>query len=84
MEFRAAEVRRPRTVAGLRVMVAESTRMHTLGTGHSLSPTADTDGALIATAGLPAVCDIDAAAAAVTAAQGVKNRELVQRLNTAG
>ena len=55
MEFRAAKVRRPRTVAGLRAMVAENTRVRALGTGHSFSPIADTDGVLNAAAGLPAV-----------------------------
>jgi len=84
VEFRAAKVRRPRTVAGLRAMVAESTRVHGLGTRHSFSPIADTDGALIATAGLPAVCDIDAAAAAVTVGAGVKYGDLARRLNAAG
>jgi xylitol oxidase len=84
VEFRAAEVRRPRTVAGLRAMVAESTRVHALGTGHSFSPIADTDGVLIATAALPAVCDLDAAAAAVTVGAGVKYGDLARRLNAAG
>jgi alditol oxidase len=84
VEFRAAKVRRPRTVAGLRAMVAESTRARALGTRHSFSPIADTDGVLIATAGLPAVCDVDTAAAAVTVAAGVTYGDLARRLNAAG
>ena len=77
-------LRRPRTVAGLRALVAESTRVHALGTGHSFSRIADTAGVLIATAGLPAVCDIDSAAAAVTVGAGVKYGDLAQRLSGAG
>jgi alditol oxidase len=84
VEFRAAEVRSPRTAAELRSIVAESTRVRALGTGHSFSRIADTDGVLIATAGLPAVCDIDSAAAAVTVGAGVPYGDLAQRLNAAG
>jgi xylitol oxidase len=82
--FCAAEMRSPRTVAGLRALVAESTRVHALGTGHSFSPIADTDGVLIATAGLPAGCDIDATVATVTVGAGVTYGDLAQRLNGAG
>ena len=58
--------------------------MRALGTRHSFSRIADTDGALIATAGLPAVCDIDSAAAAVTVGAGVTYGDLAQRLTAAG
>jgi len=77
-------VRRPRSVAVLRALVAESTRVRALGTRHSFSAIADTDGVLIATAGLPAVCDIDSAAATVTVGAGVTYGDLAQRLNAAG
>ena len=65
-------------------MVAENTRVRALGTGHSFSPIADTDGVLIATAGLPAAGDVDAAAAVVTVGAGVKYGDLARRLNAAG
>ena len=84
MQFRAAEVRRPHAVAELRSIVAGSTRVRALGTGHSFSRIADTDGVLIATAELPAVCDIDSTAASVTVAAGVTYGDLAQRLNAAG
>ena len=77
-------VRRPRTVAGLQAMVAGGTRVRALGTGHSFSRIADTDGELISTAGLPPTADIDAAAGTVTVASGVKYGDLAQRLNAAG
>src|SRR5215831_11071640 len=77
-------MRAPRTVAGLRSIVGESTRVRALGTRHSFSRIADTGGVLIATAGLPAVCDIDSAAATVTVGAGVPYGDLAQRLNAAG
>ena len=84
VEFRAVRVRRPRTVAGLAAMVAESTRVRALGTGHSFSRIADTPGDLISTAALPPVADIDTSAGSVTVAAGIKYGDLGQRLNAAG
>ena len=65
-------------------MVAESTRMRALGTGHSFNRIADTTGELISTAALPTVADIDTAAATVTAGAGVRYGDLAQRLDAAG
>jgi alditol oxidase len=65
-------------------MVAESTRMRALGTGHSFNRIADTPGELISTAALPTVADIDTAAATVTAGAGVRYGDLAQRLDAAG
>jgi alditol oxidase len=84
VEFHAAGVRRPRTVAGLQALVAGSTRVRALGTGHSFSPIADTTGELISAAGLPPAIGIDAEAATVTVAAGVKYGDLARRLNAAG
>jgi xylitol oxidase len=84
VEFRAATARRPRTVAGLRAVVAGSTHARALGTGHSFNRIADTTGDLISTASLPPVADIDSAAATVTAGAGVRYGELARRLNAAG
>jgi alditol oxidase len=84
VEFRAAEVRRPRTVAGLQALVAGSTHARALGTGHSFNRIADTSGELISIAALPRVADIDAAAGTVTVAAGIKYGDLARRLNAAG
>ena len=65
-------------------MVAESTRVRALGTGHSFNRIADTTGELISTAALPTVADIDTAAATVTAGAGVRYGDLAQRLDAAG
>jgi alditol oxidase len=84
VEFRAASVRRPRTVAELQADVAQGTRVRALGTGHSFSRIADTDGVLVLTAGLPPVTDVDSAAAAVTVGAGVTHGDLARRLHAAG
>src|SRR5437899_6067137 len=84
VEFHAATVRRPRTVAELQALVAGSTHARALGTGHSFNRIADTRGELISTAGLPPVADIDAAAGTVTVASGAKYGDLARRLNAAG
>jgi alditol oxidase len=77
-------VRRPRTVAGLRAMVADSTHLRAIGAGHSFNRIADTTGELISTAALPPVADIDTASGTVTVAAGINYGELAQRLNAAG
>jgi alditol oxidase len=84
VQFCAASVRRPRTVAELQAAVAQGTRVHALGTGHSFSRIADTDGVLVSAAGLPAVTNIDSAAATVTVGAGVTYSDLAQRLHAAG
>jgi xylitol oxidase len=84
VRFRAAGARRPATVAELAAEVAQSTRVRALGTGHSFSRIADTEGILVSAAGLPTVADIDTAAATVTAGAGVKYGDLARRLHAAG
>ena len=77
-------VRRPATVAELQAEVAQSTRVRALGTGHSFSRIADTEGVLVSAAALPTVADIDPATASVTVGAGVKYGDLARRLHAAG
>src|SRR5260370_33060160 len=84
VEFRAVAVRRPGTVAELQADVAQSTRVRALGTGHSFSRIADTEGVLVSAAGLPTIADIDPATATVSVGAGVKYGDLAQRLQAAG
>jgi len=84
VEFRAVAVRRPATVAELQAEVAQSTRVRALGTGHSFSRIADTEGVLVSAAALPTIADIDPATASVTVGAGVKYGDLAQRLHAAG
>ncbi len=82
--FRAAGLRRPRSVAELQDAVAQSPRARALGSGHSFSRIADTEGVLVSAAELPPVTDIDSAAETVTVGAGVKYGDLAQRLHSAG
>jgi xylitol oxidase len=84
VEFRAAGLRRPPTVADLAAEVARGTRVHALGSGHSFNRIADTEGILVSAAGLPPVADIDSAAATVTVSAGVTYAGLAPRLHAAG
>jgi xylitol oxidase len=88
--FRAGQVHRPASVAGLRRLVAGSGsgrgggRLHALGTGHSFSRIADSPGALVSVAGLPPEVVVDPAAGTATVAAGIRYGELVRRLHGAG
>jgi xylitol oxidase len=84
VRYRAAGVSRPQTIAELAAEVAQSTRVRALGTRHSFSRIADTEGMLISAAGLPPVADIDSAAATVTVGAGVTYGDLAPRLHAAG
>jgi xylitol oxidase len=82
--FGATEVHRPRSVPVLQSLVAGSRRIRALGTGHSFSAIADTGGALVATADLPAVMEIDHERASVTVGGGVRYGDLARHLHAAG
>jgi xylitol oxidase len=55
-----------------------------LGTGHSFSRVADTEGVLVSTSGLPTVVDVDAATSTVRVSGHVRWGELAQRLDAQG
>lgn len=57
--FRAPRQERPEDLATLQQLVAYSSRVRTLGTGHSFSAIADTDGLLVSLAELPRTLEID-------------------------
>ncbi|WP_405784986.1 MULTISPECIES: FAD-binding protein [unclassified Streptomyces] len=80
LTFSAQRVHRPAHLDELRALVAGSPRVKALGSGHSFSDVADTDGVLIDVAALPARIDIDSAAATVRVAAGVRYAELAAEL----
>ncbi|MGC9665531.1 D-arabinono-1,4-lactone oxidase [Planosporangium sp. 12N6] len=82
--FRARRIHRPSSLAELRDLVAGSTRVRALGTGHAFNRLADTTGDLISLAGLPPVMDLDPARGTVTVAAGVRYGELATYLHGAG
>ncbi|WP_333770708.1 D-arabinono-1,4-lactone oxidase [Streptomyces sp. IBSBF 2435] len=84
LTFSAAEVRRPATVAEMRSLVAAGRRVKALGSGHSFSDIADTDGTLIDLSALPPEIDVDTAARTVRVAAGVRYAELAAHLHARG
>lgn len=84
VRFRAAEFARPASVAELQSLVARSPRVRPVGTAHSFSPIADTDGVLVTTTGLPGLIEIDNAAATVRVAAGLRYSDAAPRLHERG
>lgn len=84
LRFSARRVHRPASLGELRAIVAGSRRAKALGTGHSFSDIADTEGDLIDVTALPADIDVDTAASTVRVAAGVRYAELARRLDAFG
>src|SRR5688572_18605976 len=82
--FGAARVHRPAAVDDLRRLVADSTRIRALGSGHSFSLVADTNADLVRLDGLPPTVRVDAAASTVTVAAGMRYAEVAAELHRAG
>lgn len=82
--FRAARVHRPASVAELRHLVARSRKARVLGSGHSFTDLADSPEDLIVLDGLPAVVELDTAAATVRVSAHLRYAELGRRLHAQG
>ena len=70
--FDPARVARPRSVDELRQVVSSSPRVRALGTGHSFSPVAATDGVLVLLDALPPVLEVDATTSTATVGAGTR------------
>jgi alditol oxidase len=82
--FSARSFHRPSSLADLRRLVAGSTRVRALGTGHSFNRIADTPGDLVSVAGLPQTVTVDPERATVLVSGGIKYGELARQLHAAG
>jgi xylitol oxidase len=82
--FSSREVHRPTSVDELQELVARSDRSRALGSGHSFSRIADTDGVHVTLAGLPPVVEIDESAATARVSAGLRYGEFTGRLHEAG
>jgi xylitol oxidase len=82
--FSSREVHRPASVAQLQELVARSDRIRALGSGHSFSRIADTDGEHVTLAGLPPVVEIDESAATARVSAGLRYGEFTGQLHEAG
>ncbi len=84
VQFRAAQVLRPASVAELQRLVAGAARIRALGTAHSFSRIADTTGDLVSVASLPARVQIDHAGSSVAVSAGLRYSDVAPGLNAAG
>ena len=81
--FMARRVLRPRSVAELQDLVGASSRLRPLGSGHSFSRVADTDGDLLSLADLPPRVDVSGDRTSVTVSAGLRYGELAPQLHEA-
>ncbi|MFI9819457.1 FAD-binding protein [Streptomyces sp. NPDC052013] len=84
--YTAGELLRPRSLAALRALVADSARVRVLGSGHSFNEIAEpgAEGVLLSLADLPSEVDVDSAARTVRVGGGVRYAELARRVHGRG
>jgi xylitol oxidase len=82
--FQAEKVQLPSSLAELQSLVARSSKVRTLGSGHSFNDIADTPHTLVSLAGMPPVFEIDADARTVTVDASLRYAEVGRRLHERG
>jgi len=82
--FSAERLHYPRSLEELQKLVAASTRIRPLGTGHSFNRIADTSGEIVSVAGLPRMCVVDREREIVTVSGGIRYGEIAAGLHEAG
>jgi alditol oxidase len=84
VSFAAAQVHRPTTLDELQEIVAGTSTLRALGTGHSFSTVADTTGDLVSVTGLPRSVAVDSGRATATASAGLSYGEVAGLLHAEG
>jgi alditol oxidase len=82
--FSAARVHRPTSVDELATIIAGSSRLRALGTGHSFSTVADTTGDLVSVVNLPKSVVVDPERATATVSAGMAYGEVARALHAEG
>src|SRR5689334_22974884 len=82
--FTPSRFERPNRVEQVQELVAGAERVRVLGTGHSFSDVAATDGLLLNLADLPLRVDVDRASSTVLVSAGARFGDLMGPLNDAG
>lgn len=82
--FGAERFHRPSSLSELQRLVASSSRLRVLGSGHSFNRLADTPGDLVSLADMPRMVEADTARASVAVSAGLLYGELVLELHKAG
>ncbi|MEU1644286.1 FAD-binding protein [Micromonospora zamorensis] len=84
VRYAARAFHRPTSVDELRRLVAGSSRIRAVGSGHSFNRFGDTDGDLVTLAGLPPVVDLDRERGQVTVSGAMRYGDLARHLHTQG
>jgi xylitol oxidase len=84
IEYRARTIHHPTSIDEVQALVRGSRRIRALGSRHSFSDIADTDGDLVSLAELPRIIEIDPAARTVSIDGGIRYGELCRALDQAG
>lgn len=82
--YGAQRIRRPSSLEALQDVVSASTKVRALGSRHSFSRIADTDGELVSLADLPPTVSLDPATSTVTVAAGMRYGEVCRQLHEQG
>jgi alditol oxidase len=82
--FTAPDFYRPTEVGELQTVVARARQVRVLATGHSFNDMADSPGAQVSLAGLPAEVEVDSANSLVRVAAGLSYAGLASRLDAKG
>lgn len=82
--YRAAVVHEPKGLDELAEIITGAEKVRVLGSRHSFNDIADTDGALVSLAKLPAEIDIDADAGIASVPAGLRHGDLVPAFERAG
>ncbi|MDG9677106.1 FAD-binding protein [Micromonospora sp. DH14] len=84
VRYAAKAFHRPTSVDDLRRLVAGSSRIRAVGSGHSFNSLGDTDGDLVSLAGLPPVVEVDHERGQVTVSGAMRYGDLARQLHTQG
>ncbi len=84
LTYRAVEVREPGSLGELSDIVARTPGVRALGSRHSFSPIADTDGTLVSLARMPHEIEVDTDAVTAPVSAGLRHGDLVPALDAAG
>jgi xylitol oxidase len=84
LRYRARRLHRPRSIEELQDLVLATPRLKVLGSRHSFSDVADTDGEHVSLEHLPRVAEVDAEARTVTVGGALRYGDLAPALHRAG
>ena len=84
VRFSTDRLHRPASVDELCALVAAAPTVRALGTAHSFSDVADTDGVLVTVADLPRRVEVDRAAGTATVSAGLRWGDIAPQLHEAG